>query len=298
MQFLPMKYYLEVVKEKSISQAAKNLNITQQTLSTHIASLEKELGCTLFQRRPRFELTYAGRVFYDYASRFTDLYRSMQQEFHDITEQEEGELSIGIAPTRGRFLLAPVLSEFRKLHPHIRVNLIEASNEDLISMLHNEQTDLIVAHLTEDSPQFLSQPLYTEEMILLVPSPLLSGNKVKQVQQGDFSPLTHCPFLMKQEKDIVGRMGNEVLTRHGILPRVSVTSESMETLLDLCYAGEGACFCSRTLMEKFFAGRNCSHLIQIPSGITFSLRIAWLNRPYISLALQDFVTICRNLTSD
>ena len=85
MNLLPMQYYLEVVKEKSISHAAARLHITQQTLSAHIAALEKELGCTLFRRKPDFALTYAGRVFCEYARRFDSLYRSMRQEFDDIS---------------------------------------------------------------------------------------------------------------------------------------------------------------------------------------------------------------------
>ena len=93
MNFLPMQYYLEVVKEKSISHAAARFHITQQTLSAHIAALEKELGCTLFRRKPDFALTYAGHVFYEYARRFDSLYRSMRQEFDDISGNEAGELS-------------------------------------------------------------------------------------------------------------------------------------------------------------------------------------------------------------
>ena len=100
MNLLPMQYYLEVVKEKSISHAAARLHITQQTLSAHIAALEKELGCTLFRRKPDFALTYAGRVFCEYARRFDSLYRSMRQEFDDISGNEAGELSVGVAPSR------------------------------------------------------------------------------------------------------------------------------------------------------------------------------------------------------
>ena len=293
MHFLPMQYYLEVIKEKSISRAAKNLNITQQTLSTHIAALEKELGCTLFRRRPRFELTHAGRVFRDYAVRFTDLYRSMHQEFQDISKLEQGELSVGVAPTRGRFLLSPVLTEFRKKHPHIRINLLEAPNADLIALLLNHQADLIIANLTEDSPVYSSKLLYSEETILLVPSALLSRKELSRLRQGDLSPLAACPFLTYRQKDVVGRMGSAILEKNGILPHIAVTSENLELLLDLCYAGEGACFSSKNLMEKFYAGRDCSHLTQVSLDAGFSLPIAWLNRPYVSRVLLDFVDICQ-----
>ena len=69
MNLLPMTYFIEVVKQEGISRAAETLQITQQTLSTHIASLEKELDCRLFVRRPKFRLTAEGELFYEYCRR-------------------------------------------------------------------------------------------------------------------------------------------------------------------------------------------------------------------------------------
>ena len=61
MNFQSIRYFLQVAKRRSFSQAAEELFITQQTLSASIASLEKELGCRLFIRHIPLELTYGGR---------------------------------------------------------------------------------------------------------------------------------------------------------------------------------------------------------------------------------------------
>ena len=62
-----MNYFIAGVAHQSISRPAQSLFITQQTLSSHIASIEKELGTCLFERRPRFRLTRTGeKVFYQY----------------------------------------------------------------------------------------------------------------------------------------------------------------------------------------------------------------------------------------
>ena len=62
MNLLPMSYFIEVVNQQGISRAAEKLQITQQTLSSHIAALEKELGCSLFIRKPKFRLTAEGMM--------------------------------------------------------------------------------------------------------------------------------------------------------------------------------------------------------------------------------------------
>ncbi len=292
MNFLPMDYYLAVAEEKSISRAARRLHITQQTLSAHMAALEKELGCRLFQRRPRFSLTYAGRVFRSYAERFGGLYRAMEQEFADIARREAGELSVGVAPARGRFLLGPLLSAFRKSHPRIRLQLVETSNDDLIARLLADRVDLIFANLTEDHPLVVSRPFFREEMMLLVPAGLLTGRDRARLEAGDYRPLADIPFLMNRQEDIAGRIGSAFLEAWGIVPRVAVSSENMETLLDLCLAGEGACFCSRELSDRSFADRDDSGLLRIPLGARFAIRLAWLKKPYTKKALSDFVALC------
>ena len=293
MNFLPMQYYLEVVKEKSISRAAARLHITQQTLSAHIAALEKELGCTLFRRKPDFALTYAGRVFCEYARRFDSLYRSMRQEFDDISGNEAGELSVGVAPTRGRFLLPPILSAYRKLRPNIRIRLVETTNSELISRLLDGGIDLIFASVSEDHPLIASKKIFEEEMCLLIPESLLSAKDRRRIKNGDYAQLAACPFLMmNRQEDISGVIGNAFFDRHGIVPKIAVASGNMETILDLCLAGEGACFCSKELAAKIFGGRDDSHLLQIPLGESFSIRAAWLKKPYIRKALLDFVKVC------
>ena len=292
MNFLPMQYFVEVVREQGISRAAIKLHITQQTLSSHIASLEKELDCVLFRRRPHFELTYAGRVFYNYACRFSSLYHAMIQEFQDIAEQETGELSIGVSPARGRFLLGPLLASFHQNHPQIRLSLVETANADLIEYLLDDKVDLIIANLIEDNPLISAKSLYDEEMILLVPSSLVSEENRARLLKGDLQPLADCPFLMNRQEDTAGRIGNSLLEKNGIVPRVAVSSENMETLLDLCYAGKGACFCPKIIASRVFAGKDCSHLLPVSCGTTVSIRIAWLNKPYVSKMLLDFVDTC------
>ena len=61
MNFQSMEYFAAVAKNRSFTRAADALHITQQTLSAHIAGIERELGCPLLIRHIPLELTYAAR---------------------------------------------------------------------------------------------------------------------------------------------------------------------------------------------------------------------------------------------
>ena len=102
MNFSSMEYFTILARERSFTKAAEQLHITQQSLSSHIAGLEKELGCHLLVRHIPLELTYAGEVFLRYAGSFQDTQTAMLREFGDISQNQKGILRVGAAPTRGR----------------------------------------------------------------------------------------------------------------------------------------------------------------------------------------------------
>ena len=141
MNFSSMEYFGILAQERSFTRAAERLHITQQSLSSHIAGMEKELGCPLFVRRIPLELTYAGEVLLRYAGRFQKEHEDLLREFCDISRNQKGVLRVGAAATRGRILLPETIVSFQRGFPNIRIDLTEASNYQL----HQElETDYIL----------------------------------------------------------------------------------------------------------------------------------------------------------
>ena len=135
MNFLHMTYFIAVVEHESISGAAQSLFITQQTLSSHVAAMEKELGTSLFDRRPKFRLTQAGEIFYRYCIRFRNLNDAMVSEFRDLSGEVSDILHVGISQTRSRILMPSILLRMHREFPRVQVRLTEQTNEVLIKKL-------------------------------------------------------------------------------------------------------------------------------------------------------------------
>lgn len=295
MNFLPMYYYTVVVEKQSISQAAQQLHITQQTLSTHIAALEKELGSRLFERRPDFRLTYAGQVFYNYACHFTQRYSALQQEFRDIANHQQDIFKIGIAYTRGLVLLPQLLPLFHKEHPKIQIQVTETTNDILITKLTAGELDVIFADLNTELPELCSQLFSNEELLLFVPRSLLPPPQMTKLQETkDLRLLAEQPFLLSNQGQIVERMGLNLLKMAGLLPKISVTSQNIETLLALCAAGEGACFCPDLLAQRVLAPDQLNQLVTIRLGVSFPIHLAWQNTAYLSKTLRAFIQLCQH----
>ena len=145
MNFDSLEYFSVLARERSFTRASESLHITQQSLSSHIAGLEKELNCQLVVRRIPLELTFAGQTFLRYAKELRRTQHAMQQEFCDISRNQKGELRIGIAFTRGRAIMPQLIPAFQRQYPNVEVTLIEDSNDALQKLLADGDIDQAIA---------------------------------------------------------------------------------------------------------------------------------------------------------
>ena len=305
MNFLSMKYFTTVARERSFTKAAGQLHITQQTLSAHIASVEQELGCALLIRHVPLELTYAGQVFLRYAVDFQKRYSAMEQEVSDISAEEKGILRVGIAYTRGRTIMPELIAGYQKVYPKIEVRLIEATNDVLQQKLLNGEFDLAIANFPDKIPGVELKDFYEEELVLLISSRLLSelyGEHAAAVLReteklGNLSPLADCPFLLNRQEDIFGRIGQQLITASGFFPQVRAQSDNLATLLSLCVRGVGACFCSDRMISSLLTEKELASLHTLHFGdiARYQIKFGWLKQPYCWSMTSNFIKIASGL---
>ena len=121
MDLAQLEVFLAVAREGKFSRAAEKLHRTQSAVSQSIHKLEEDLGEPLFDRSSRDgRLTDAGRVLQEYAERLLNLRDDAASALGELRELQRGKLSIAANEFTALYLL-PVLAEFRRLHPMIRI---------------------------------------------------------------------------------------------------------------------------------------------------------------------------------
>ena len=294
-------YFITLARERSFTKAAKQLHITQQTLSNYIAQLEKEIGSTLFVRSIPLKLTYAGSVYLRYALEIHKQMESMQHELDDISHKERGLLKIGIAFSRGHILMPRLITAFQKAHPFIQIQIVETSNELLLTKLLNHEIDLAIANFEEEIPGVTLQDFYDEENVLLISEKLLDdiygSNKEKILEQvallGHIHPLKDCPFVLMNSDNIAGRIGRNILNTAGFTADVKVTSDNIETLLSLCIDDCGACFCPELLVRRALSPEVLAKLrmIRLGEDAKYKIRFGYAKQNYQWNAIDEFIKI-------
>lgn len=301
MNFNSPEYFIVLARERSFTRAADALHITQQSLSAHIAGLEAELGCTLVVRRTPLELTYAGRTFLRYAESLRQTQQAMQREFCDISENQKGELRIGIAYTRGRAIMPQLIPAFQHKYSNVEVKLLEGSNDALQKALLSGEIDLAIASFPHPLPGVVLEDYYLENIVLCLSDKLLAhcGLNLNAhrsgIAAGDLSALRECPFVLGSAEDIAGRIGRELLRASGISPISRATSENVETLLALCVQGVGACFCPENLLQTALSPAQLAqlHILSLCPDASYPICFGYLKRSYQWSVISDFIHIAR-----
>ena len=291
MNFLSMEYFAAVARRRNITRAAAELHITQQTLSAHIAALEKELGCKLLVRKSPLELTYAGESFLRYAEGFNDELHALKTEFADIAGNQRGRIRVGVAHTRGYLTMPSIIEVFREEYPGIDVELYEKSNEELIAMLREGAIDLFVGRATEDFREFNVVPFYSEEIVMLVPKclglcPTLTG-------EAALAKLAQAPFVLCKPNDIAGRISRVLIKQVGFKPHEAVITDNASTMLSLCARGVGPCFCPSVQVRAMLSLEERGEVqeYRFSSDAAYQISFAYARAPYVWEALKRFIGI-------
>ncbi|MFJ7795676.1 LysR family transcriptional regulator [Pseudomonas sp. NPDC096950] len=130
-----MSMFMRVVERGSFSAVARELGLSQPTISKQIGALEKRLGGQLFARSTRnLSLTDEGQRYYEHCRQILAAVDNAEHSFQTGQERVAGPLRIGSSGSFGRIQIAPRLHGFLQQHPEVTIDLqLSDENVDLVS---------------------------------------------------------------------------------------------------------------------------------------------------------------------
>jgi len=152
MQIEKLEYIVEVAKTGSISSAAQNLHVTISAVSQAIASLEFELGVTLFTRsRMGAVPTPEGTVMIQKTLELLGKYQELKETALGYTNTLTGELRLASIPGPMSLLVDTVIG-FKKDHPQIELDISEKGSQEIIDDVRHNKVDMGFIILFENRP--------------------------------------------------------------------------------------------------------------------------------------------------
>jgi DNA-binding transcriptional LysR family regulator len=119
-----IQIFARVVETGSFSKAARDLNLSQPTVTKHIASMELALGARLLNRNTRgVSLTEIGSLYYERCKNILQELEYADSLVGLRNDRIEGILRVSTSVAFGRRVIAPLLVDFIARNPAIRVDL-------------------------------------------------------------------------------------------------------------------------------------------------------------------------------
>lgn len=138
-----LRYFLMVAREQSFTKAARQLNITQPTLSRQLAALEEELGVRLFDRGGHsITLTNEGLLLKRRALEIVDLEDRIVSEFKGGNASVEGMITIGCGEFMAVELLAGICKSYKEKYPLVRFTIHTGTADTIFDMMNKGLVDV------------------------------------------------------------------------------------------------------------------------------------------------------------
>lgn len=304
MNFLNIEYFLVAAKELNFSKAAEKLYISPQSLSTHIAKLENELGVDLFYRDHPMRLTYAGEILERCGKEILNKKVQILDELRDIADSKRGKLSIGISHTRGLVFLPLVLPRFHREYPGVEMKILEAPTSKLDNALANGEIDLMISLTPFSNENVESVELCKEEILMLIPDEILNeyfpdnqDEVLDRLRRNlDFQLIKDCPFLMLHTENRVRVIADRVLNQKLVKPNILLEVENIETLLELSRRGMGITFYPHSLQSYSTAEKfQGLHIVKVPYEKTQAIGVGYLRNRFLSQAGREFIRMLKEV---
>ena len=157
-----LRALVAVVRIGSFTHAAEHLSITQPALSGLIKELEQSLGLRLLNRSTRrLELSDVGHELYPLIAKSIQDLDTILSEAQSIKELKKGTVRVAVPQLLACTLLPPAIAAFQKLHPHIRVRLIDTIVENVISRVFSGEVDFGIGPEREPNASIEVHPLFS-----------------------------------------------------------------------------------------------------------------------------------------
>lgn len=260
MDFKQLEAFVSVAKHQSFSKAARELFLTQPTVSAHIQNLERELDTVLVNRSNKsITLTKSGEILYDHAIYILNNCKKAIYDIKEYSGKIEGVIDLACSSIPETYILPHFLKDFFNTYQDVKFNISHYDSQYAISEILNERISFGLVGSKINNPQVEYIDLVDDELILIVPFEKYINNKDGYISMEELYKLN---FIMRKEgsgtRDLIFntlRNNNFTTDKLNILAHV----ESNEAIKEMVSIGLGVSFISHMSALDYLKNNKLSY---------------------------------------
>ncbi len=290
MNFQQLRYLNEIARRGlKISDAAEALYTSQPGISKQIKLLEEELGIEIFVRNGKriTAITEPGKAVLDIAQRMLHDADNLKQVGQEFRSQDSGSLTIATTHTQARYALPPVVKQFIKRYPKVKLNLHQGNPTQIAQQVLDGEADIAIA--TESLAlydELVTLPCYEWHHCVIVPPkhPLLEEKKLTLEKIAQYPIITY-DFAFSGRGKI-----NAAFQARKLTPNIVLTAIDADVIKTYVELGLGI----GILAQMAFIPERDKHLRMIETGNLFqpsTTRIAIRRNEYLRGYAYHFIEL-------
>lgn len=187
MNFRKLKIFYETAKYLNMTRVAKEMYISQPSISQSINELENDLGVKLFDRiGKKLYLTHEGEVFLNYTRRILNLYDESVKVIKDFDTNKAGKIVIGASTTIGIYILPEIIRKFSNEYSDIEISLIIENTKIIEGLILDNKVDFAFIEGDITSEEIIKEVIWKDELVficgdknILKDKRVISGDELK-----------------------------------------------------------------------------------------------------------------------
>lgn len=248
MNLKQLEAFVQVAEGGSFSKAARELYLTQPTISAHISSLEKELNVRLFVRNTKeVSLSDNGKDLYKYAKQMVDLQGKIEEHFGMKKDSGKHCITIAASTIPAQYLLPKVLMCFNEKYPEEQFKIKETDSAQVVTQIVDCMADVEFTGTVLEKKHCKYIPFYKDELVIIAPN----TEKYRRFQEecpNDISWLKREHVIMREEGSGTRKEAEKQLRSAGVNMvdlEIIASIENQETIKKSVRQGIGVSILSR-----------------------------------------------------
>lgn len=203
-----LEYILAIAQKKNMTKAAKELFVSQSSLSQYLTKLEQELGTPLFFRaKGELTLTSAGHLYVKAAEQVLQIHKKLYQDISSL--ENKGHITVGVTSQFGLHVLSEIIPQFKNSYPGYSIEITETNLPSLTRLLLDEAIDLGIMAANELSPfEHQCIMLRKEEVFFAIPS----THPYRTTHTSDTLPIEDLMEAFKDDNFLLSKKGSTLRT--------------------------------------------------------------------------------------
>jgi DNA-binding transcriptional LysR family regulator len=283
MNFTHLKAFYNVAKYRSFTLAARELNVSQSTLSLQVQNLERQYDIPLIKRTKKaIELTDEGKIVFSYAKRIFSLAHEMERTIEDLNATQSGKLKIGSTQLLARYMLPNIFLALKESNPELRIQLYTGLSREILSKVIDFEYHVGLIGRVSYPGNIICKQISKQKLHLITTDRINDQIRLKD--------LSNYPLILREEGSATREYIINEFAKRNIPLNNYIESQNPDAIKRMVHLGMGgAFFPSYSIEEDVQEGR--FRKIEIVDHLYLCIDLIYLMERRKSKTLRSFISV-------